>query len=151
MFRLKPADTFFREAQAQQVGILARVPLASGLLTGKLSRESTFSDDDHRQFNREGQAFDKGETFSGVPYEVGLDAVEELRRLVPAGATLAQLALRWILMFDAVSCAIPGAKNPAQARTNAEAADLPSLDRDVMAAVQRVYDDRIREYVHESW
>jgi aryl-alcohol dehydrogenase-like predicted oxidoreductase len=151
MFRLKPADTFFREAQAQQVGVLARVPLASGLLTGKLSRESTFSDDDHRQFNREGQAFDKGETFSGVPYEVGLDAVEELRRLVPAGASLAQLALRWILMFDAVSCAIPGAKNPAQARANAEAADLPSLDRDVMAAVQRVYDDRIRGHVHESW
>jgi len=151
MFRLKPADRFFREAQAQQVGILARVPLASGLLTGKLSRDSTFSDDDHRQFNRAGQAFDKGETFSGVPYEVGLAAVEELRPLVPAGASMAQLALRWILMFDAVSCAIPGARNPAQARANAEAADLPPLDGATMAAVRRVYDERIRAHVHESW
>jgi aryl-alcohol dehydrogenase-like predicted oxidoreductase len=151
MFRLKPSEQFFREARAQQVGILARVPLASGLLTGKLTGESTFAADDHRHFNREGEAFDKGETFSGVPFEAGLDAVEELQALVPAGATLAQMALRWILMFDAVSCAIPGAKNPAQARANADAADLPALDRDTMATVRRVYDERLRDIVHESW
>jgi aryl-alcohol dehydrogenase-like predicted oxidoreductase len=151
MFRLKPSEQFFREARAQEVGILARVPLASGLLTGKLTRESTFAADDHRHFNREGEAFDKGETFSGVPFAAGLDAVEELRALVPAGATLAQLALRWILMFDAVSCAIPGARSPVQARANADAADLPALDRDTMAAVRRVYDERLRDLVHESW
>jgi aryl-alcohol dehydrogenase-like predicted oxidoreductase len=151
MFRLKPAERFFPTAKERQVGILARVPLASGLLTGKLSRESTFAADDHRHFNREGQAFDKGETFSGVPFAVGLEAVEELRPLVPSGATLAQLALRWILMFDAVTCAIPGAKNPAQARANAAAADLPPVDEATLNAVRRVYDARVREYVHGSW
>jgi aryl-alcohol dehydrogenase-like predicted oxidoreductase len=151
MFRLKPAEQFFTEAKVKQVGILARVPLASGLLTGKLSKESTFAADDHRQFNREGQAFDKGETFSGVPFETGLAAVEELRLLVPPGATLAQLALRWILTFDAVSCAIPGARNPEQARANAVAADLPPIDETTMDAVRRIYDERIRERVHESW
>jgi aryl-alcohol dehydrogenase-like predicted oxidoreductase len=151
MFRLKPAELFFTEAKVKQVGILARVPLASGLLTGKLSKESTFAADDHRQFNREGQAFDKGETFSGVPFETGLAAVEELRLLVPPGATLAQLALRWILMFDAVSCAIPGARNPDQARANAVAADLPPIDETTLGAVRRIYDERIREHVHGSW
>ena len=151
MFRLKPAERLFTEAKAKQVGILARVPLASGLLTGKLSMESTFAADDHRQFNREGQAFDKGETFSGVPFETGLAAVEELRLLVPPGATLAQLALRWILMFDAVSCAIPGARNPDQARANAVAADLPPIDETTLGAVRRIYDERIREHVHGSW
>ena len=124
MFRLRPAQDFFPAARERGVGILARVPLASGLLTGKMRADSVFTAEDHRQFNREGQAFDKGETFSGVPYEVGLEAVERLRPLVPAGATLAQLALRWILMFDAVSCAIPGAKNARQARENAAAAAL---------------------------
>ena len=151
MFRLKPADAFFPEAKARRVGILARVPLASGLLTGKLRRDSKFEPDDHRQFNREGERFDKGETFSGVPYDVGLDAVERLRPLVPAGATLAQLALRWILMFDAVSCAIPGAKTPDQARENAAAAALPALDDKAMAAVRTLYDDKIRALVHASW
>ena len=151
MFRLKPAERFFDEAKAKQVGILARVPLASGLLAGKLSRASAFAADDHRRFNREGQAFDKGETFSGVPFETGLEAVEELRSLVPPGATLAQLALRWILMFDAVSCAIPGAKSPDQARANAAAADLPPIDTATLDAVRRIYDERIREHVHGSW
>jgi aryl-alcohol dehydrogenase-like predicted oxidoreductase len=151
MFRLKPAETFFGEARARQVGILARVPLASGLLTGKLRRESTFAADDHRNFNREGQAFDKGETFSGVPYETALDAVEALRPLVPAGATLTQLALRWILMFDAVSCAIPGARTETQARENAAASLLPPLSEAAMSAVRAVYDDRIRAHVHSSW
>ena len=152
MFRLKPAEEFFPEAKARRVGILARVPLASGLLTGKLRRDSTFEDDDHRRFNREGERFDKGETFSGVPYHVGLEAVERLRPLGPRGATtLAQLALRWILMFDAVSCAIPGAKTTAQARDNAAAADLPAVSEETMSAVREVYDDLIRPHVHTRW
>jgi len=151
MFRLKPAEAFFPAAKARQVGILARVPLASGLLTGKLRPDSSFAENDHRRFNREGAAFDKGETFSGVPYEVGLEAVESLRPLVPAGATLTQLALRWILMFDSVSCAIPGAKTEAQARDNCAAADLPPLDSATLAKVRALYDDRIRPLVHASW
>jgi aryl-alcohol dehydrogenase-like predicted oxidoreductase len=151
MFRTKPAESFFPEAKAARVGILARVPLASGLLTGKLTKDTTFASDDHRRFNRNGEAFDRGETFSGVPFEVGLQAVERLRPLVPGGATLAQLALRWILMFDSVSCAIPGAKTQAQARDNARAADLPPLDDRTMETVRAVYDDLIRSHVHSSW
>jgi aryl-alcohol dehydrogenase-like predicted oxidoreductase len=151
MLRLKPAEEFFGRAQARRVGILARVPLASGLLTGKLTRLSRFAADDHRAFNRDGEAFDKGETFSGVPYELGLEAVERLRPLVPAGATLAQLALRWILMFDAVSCAIPGAKTAEQARANAAAAELPALSPETMAAVRALYDEKLRPLVHASW
>jgi aryl-alcohol dehydrogenase-like predicted oxidoreductase len=151
MLRLKPAERFFPEAKARQVGILARVPLASGMLTGKLTRQSTFAADDHRAFNRKGEAFDKGETFSGVPYEVGLEAVEHLRPLVPAGASLAQLALRWILMFDAVTCAIPGAKTPGQAGDNAAAAELATLTPETMQAVRTVYDEKIRPLVHASW
>jgi aryl-alcohol dehydrogenase-like predicted oxidoreductase len=151
MFRLKPAEELFAEALRRRAGILARVPLASGMLTGKLTAGSTFANDDHRSFNREGEAFDKGETFSGVPYDVGLAAVERLRPLVPAGATLAQLALRWTLMFEAVSCAIPGAKTPKQARDNAAAADLPPLSPETMKAVRAVYDDLVRPHVHSSW
>ena len=113
MFRLKPAEELFAQAWNRHAGILARVPLASGMLTGKLTQASAFAADDHRSFNRHGEAFDKGETFSGVPYEIGLEAVETLRPLVPPGATLGQLALRWTLMFEAVSCAIPGARTPA--------------------------------------
>ncbi|HJR61213.1 MAG TPA: aldo/keto reductase [Vicinamibacterales bacterium] len=151
MFRLKPAEQVFPEAKARQVGILARVPLASGLLTGKLRPDSTFAADDHRQFNRHGEMFDKGETFSGVPYDVGLKAVERLRPRVPAGVTLAQLALRWILMFDAVTCAIPGARTEEQARGNARSASLPALDERTMAAVRDVYDEYIRPHVHSGW
>jgi aryl-alcohol dehydrogenase-like predicted oxidoreductase len=151
MLRLKPAEQFFPAAKAQRVGILARVPLASGMLTGKLTRQSTFAPDDHRSFNRNGEAFDKGETFSGVPFELGLEAVERLRPLVPQGASLAQLALRWILMFDAVSCAIPGAKTPRQAQDNAAAAALPALSPEAMQAVLSVYDEKIRPLVHGSW
>ncbi|HXY41293.1 MAG TPA: aldo/keto reductase [Vicinamibacteria bacterium] len=151
MMRLKPAAEFFPAAKARQVGILARVPLASGMLTGKLTRQSTFSADDHRSFNREGEAFDKGETFSGVPYEKGLELVERLRPLAPAGASMTQLALRFILMFDAVSCAIPGAKTPQQARDNAAAADLPPLPPETMRAAQALYDETIRPLVHASW
>jgi aryl-alcohol dehydrogenase-like predicted oxidoreductase len=151
MFRLKPAEELFAQAWSRHVGILARVPLASGLLTGKLTRASSFAADDHRSFNRNGEAFDRGETFSGVPFEIGLAAVERLRPLVPPGATLGQLALRWILMFEAVSCAIPGAKTPQQARDNAASADLSPLAADTMAAVRAVYDERIRPHVHASW
>jgi len=151
MFRLKPAERFFPAARARQVGILARVPLASGLLTGKLRPGQSFAEDDHRQFNREGQSFDKGETFSGVPYDAGLQAVEELRRVQPTGATLSQFALRWILQFPEVTCAIPGAKTPEQARENAAAGALPPLDAGTIAAVAKVYDERIRPHVHASW
>lgn len=151
MFRLKPSERVLPEAAAKQVGILARVPLASGLLTGKLSADTRFASDDHRHFNREGQAFDKGETLSGVPYEVGLAAVERLRALVPRDATLAQLALRWILMFEGVTCAIPGARTAPQARDNARAGSMPPLDAPVMKAVLAVYDEMIRPHVHTSW
>jgi aryl-alcohol dehydrogenase-like predicted oxidoreductase len=151
LFRTKPADEFFGEARAQQVGIIARVPLASGLLTGKLTAESRFESTDHRAFNRLGEMFDQGETFSGVPYDVGLEAVEELRPLAHAGTTLAQFALRWILMWDGVTCAIPGARTPAQARANAAAAFLPPIDDATMAAARHVYDRRIRPLVHSRW
>ena len=151
MLRLKPAEVFFPAARERRVGILARVPLASGLLSGKMTRATTFAADDHRHFNRNGEAFDKGETFSGVPFELGLEVVERLRALVPAGATLAQLALRWILMFDAVSCAIPGARSPEQARANVAAAELPPLPPATLAAVARIYDEAVRPLVHASW
>lgn len=151
LFRMKPAEAFFGEAHARRVGIIARVPLASGLLTGKLSAHSQFEPTDHRAFNRQGERFDQGETFSGVPYQVGLAAVEELRSLVPAGATLAQFALRWILMWDEVTCAIPGARTDAQARANAAAALLPPIDEATMAAARRIYDQRLRALVHARW
>ncbi len=151
IFRQRPAELFFGEAQKRQVGILARVPLASGLLTGKLNAASSFAADDHRAFNRHGEAFDRGETFSGVDFETGLKAVEELRELLPAGWSLPQFALRWILMFPAVSCAIPGAKNPAQAEANLQAADLPALDAASMDKVRAIYAARIRELVHHYW
>jgi aryl-alcohol dehydrogenase-like predicted oxidoreductase len=150
-FRLKPAEQFFAAAREADVGILARVPLASGLLTGKMSAQSQFAPDDHRTFNRHGEAFDKGETFSGVDFDSGLQAVEELRPHVPEGQTLAEFALRWILMFPEVSCAIPGAKNPAQVEANARAADLPPLSAAQMEAVQGVYDRLIRPGVHGLW
>jgi aryl-alcohol dehydrogenase-like predicted oxidoreductase len=151
MFRLRPSELFFREAQRRQVAVIARVPLASGLLTGKMTAQTAFSTDDHRNFNRYGQAFDRGETFSGVDYEAGLQAVEELRALVPQGATLAQLALRWILMFEAVTCVIPGAKRPSQAEDNIAAADLPALTTDQMQAVASIYNKSIRAQVHHRW
>jgi aryl-alcohol dehydrogenase-like predicted oxidoreductase len=151
MLRHKPAERFFGAAKQRSVGILARVPLASGLLTGRMTKDSTFEADDHRRFNRNGEAFDKGETFSGVPFDVGLAVVERLRPLVPEGATLAQLALRWTLMFDAVTCAIPGAKTPEQARANAASAGLAPLPPETMRAVERIYDEAVRPLVHASW
>jgi aryl-alcohol dehydrogenase-like predicted oxidoreductase len=151
MFRHRPAELFFAEAKRRRVGILARVPLASGLLTGKLTRETTFESSDHRQFNRHGEAFDVGETFSGVDYETGLRAVEELKAICPPGWTLTQFALRWILMFDAVTCAIPGAKRPEQAAENCAAADLPPVSDKTMDVVRRIYDQHIRAQVHHRW
>lgn len=151
MFRLKPAEQFFRAAQERKVGILARVPLASGLLSGKLTRDTQFSASDHRNYNRHGESFDQGETFSGVDYETGLQAVDELRSLAPEGASLAQLALRWILMFPAVSAAIPGAKNVQQAESNVRAAELPPLSEEAMARVQDVYDRYFRAAIHDRW
>jgi aryl-alcohol dehydrogenase-like predicted oxidoreductase len=150
-FRQRPAGVFFEQAVKRDVGVIVRVPLASGLLSGKYTRETTFGADDHRTFNRHGELFDVGETFAGVPFEAGLDAVEELRPVVPSGASMAQFALRWILMHDAVSTVIPGARNPEQARANAAAADLAPLDASVMAHVAAVYDQRIAQYVHQRW
>ncbi|WP_213803976.1 aldo/keto reductase [Granulicella sp. dw_53] len=150
-FRQRPAELFFEQAKKRQVGILARVPLASGMLTGKLTKQSQFAADDHRNFNRHGESFDMGETFSGVDYDVALEAVKELRALLPEGMTMPQMALRWILMFDAVSCAIPGGKKPEQVADNARASDLPALSDAVMEGVRRVYDAKVRELVHQRW
>ena len=151
IFRQRPSELFFSEAKRRKVGILARVPLSSGMLTGKMSKQTAFESDDHRQYNRHGEEFDRGETFSGVDYDLSLQAVEELRALVPDGMTMAQFALRWILMFDAVTCVIPGAKRPSQAEDNAAAADLPPLDEETMAKVKEIYDRLIREQVHHYW
>lgn len=151
MFRHRPAELLFEQAKKRKVGILARVPLASGMLTGKLKPESTFAPDDHRAFNRHGEAFDRGETFSGIDYAVGLRAVDELKAICPPGLSMVQFALRWILMFDAVTCAIPGAKRPSQADGNFSAADLPPLPKETMAQVRSVYDHYIRELVHQYW
>jgi len=150
-FRQRPSDLFFDRAKRKKVGILARVPLASGLLTGKLRSNSSFAVDDHRNFNRHGEAFDVGETFSGVDYNLGLEAAEEIRRLLPEGVSMSQFALRWILMFDAVSCAIPGGKRPEQVAENCRASDLPPLTPEALAGVQRVYNDKIRPLVHHRW
>jgi aryl-alcohol dehydrogenase-like predicted oxidoreductase len=151
IFRQRPAELFFREAQRRQVGILARLPLSSGMLTGKLTAASTFSGDDHRQFNRDGAAFDRGETFSGVPYTTGLSVVEELRPLVPPGTPMATWALRWILMDPAVTCAIPGGKRPSQVDENVAAADLPPLPDATLAKIREIYDRRLRPLVHHYW
>jgi aryl-alcohol dehydrogenase-like predicted oxidoreductase len=151
MFRQRPAEHFLAEAARRGVATLIRVPLASGMLTGKLRADSQFAANDHRHFNRHGEAFDVGETFSGVPYQVGLEAVEELRKLVPAGATLAQMALRWILMFDGVSTIIPGGKNPQQVEDNCAASAVGALSEEQMRAVRSIYDRYIRPHVHQRW
>ncbi len=151
VFRQRPAELFFDQARKRDVGVIVRVPLASGLLTGKLASDSAFSADDHRAFNRHGESFDVGETFAGVDYEVGLEVVEELRPLVPPGATLAQLALRWILGFQAVSTIIPGAKTPDQARQNAAAADLAPLPEPTLRRIDELYRERIAPHVHHRW
>ncbi|KZS54658.1 aldo/keto reductase [Rhizobium anhuiense] len=151
IFRQRPDHLFFQEARRKNVAIIARVPLASGLLSGKITRDTHFASDDHRNFNRHGEAFDVGETFAGVPFEVGLQAVEEVRKLVPAGATMAAFALRWILMAEAVTVVIPGARNAEQAKANAAAADLAPLSADVMAATREIYERLIAPHVHQRW
>ncbi|MBB3999276.1 aldo/keto reductase [Aureimonas pseudogalii] len=151
MFRHRPAELFFPEAARRDVGVIVRVPLASGMLTGKMDGGSVFAADDHRNFNRHGEAFDVGETFSGVPYDAALEAVEALRSLVPGDASMAQFALRWILMEEAVSVVIPGAKNRDQAVANAGASALPSIPADVMDGVRSIYHDRIAPHVHQRW
>jgi len=150
-FRHRPAELFFERAKQKRVGILARVPLASGMLTGKLTAHSEFAADDHRNFNRHGEAFNVGETFSGVDYATGLEVVEALRGLLPPGVSVTQLALRWILMFDAVTCAIPGGKRPEQVAENCAASDLAPLTEVAMNAVRELYDRRIRAAVHQRW
>ena len=151
IFRQSPIEDFFPEARKRKVGIIARVPLASGLLTGRMNAKTTFARDDHRSFNRDGAAFDKGETFSGVDFETGLKAVEELRGLVPAGATMAQMALRWISMFPEVTCSVPGAKRPSQAEDNVRAVDLPPLSEATMQKIRQIYDQHIRSQVRQLW
>ncbi|MEI6255736.1 MAG: aldo/keto reductase [Planctomycetota bacterium] len=150
-FRLRPAELFFAKALKRQVAVIARVPLASGLLSGKFTPATEFPADDHRAFNRDGAGFDKGETFSGVDYDTGLTAVDRLRPLVPPGTTLAQFALQWILSFPAVTSVIPGGRRPVQVIDNARAADLPALSPETLAGVQEIYDDAIRPLVHHRW
>ena len=150
-FRQRPANEFFPIARQQRVGIMARVPLASGMLTGKLRRDSTFAADDHRNFNRHGEQFDVGETFSGVDYDAGLEAVEQIWQLLPANLSMSQFALRWILMFDSVTCAIPGGKNPEQVANNCKASDLPPISSETMESVKTIYDQKIKPLVHNRW
>ena len=151
MFRHRPAELFFKEAAKRNVGIIIRVPLASGMLTGKLKPDTSFEADDHRKFNRHGEAFDRGETFSGVDYNTGLKAVDELKSICPKEMTLAQFALRWILMFEEVTCTIPGAKRPSQAEENIAVAYMPALSDELMKKVGSIYDGKIRELVHHYW
>lgn len=151
IFRQRPKELFFAEAQRRKVGILARVPLSSGMLTGKFTKDSQFEKDDHRAFNREGEEFDRGETFSGVDYDIGLQAVDELRPLVPDGMSMTQMALRWILMFPAVTCAIPGGKRVDQVSENVKAADFPPLPDESMSVIDTIYNQKIRPRVHHYW
>ena len=151
MFRQRPAELFFREARRRKVGIIVRVPLASGLLTGRMSARTRFSRDDHRSYNRKGEAFDRGETFSGVDFEEGLRAVDELKAIAPRGMTMSQFALRWILMSEAVSCVIPGAKRPGQVEENCSAADFPRIPGATMRRVREIYERRVMQAVHQRW
>ena len=151
IFRVRPSELFFDLARKAKVAILARVPLASGLLTGKMTSHTNFPENDHRNYNRHGEAFDVGETFSGVDFKTGLHAVEEIRSLVPESMSMAQFALRWILMFDAVTLAIPGAKNPSQAIANAQSSDLPPIEKSTMQKLNEIYDHLIRPLVHQRW
>ena len=151
IFRQRPAELFFAEARRRKVGILARVPLASGLLTGKFRPDAAFERDDHRSFNRRGEAFDRGETFSGVDFALGLKAVEALRPLTPPGVSLGQMALRWILMFPEITCAIPGAKRPDQVEENVRASELPALTDETMRNIRAVYNRMVRNEVHHRW
>jgi aryl-alcohol dehydrogenase-like predicted oxidoreductase len=151
LFRQRADELFMREARKRGIAVIVRVPLASGLLTGKMKADTTFSSDDHRHFNRDGQAFDKGETFAGVPYDVALEAVERIRPLVPEGVTMAQFALRWILMNESVTTVIPGAKNAAQATANNAASGIAPLTDSTMTALSALYRETIAPFVHHRW
>ncbi|MBL8099746.1 MAG: aldo/keto reductase [Anaerolineales bacterium] len=151
IFRQRPSHLFFEQAIKKKVGILARLPLSSGMLTGKFNANSTFESTDHRAFNREGASFNKGETFSGFDYETGLKAVESLRKIIPSNMTMAEFALRWILMFPAVTCAIPGAKRPSQVEENVRAADLPEISESIMKQVEALYNEQVKAHVHHLW
>jgi len=151
LFRQRPAELFFKEAKKKDIGIIVRVPLASGLLTGKFSADTTFESQDHRNFNREGASFDKGETFSGINYELGLKAVEELKALFPETPNLAPIALQWILSFDEVSCIIPGASNESQVLSNLSVYDMPELTPEKIAAMNAIYEKYIKKEVHQLW
>jgi len=151
MFRQRPAELFFDQAKKKQVGILARVPLSSGMLTGKFSKNTKFKEDDHRKFNRFGEAFDRGETFSGVDFDISLKTVEELKSICPENFTMTHFALKWILMFDAVTCAIPGAKTSEQVEENLSAIHLPSLSEATMIEVKSIYEKYIKNTVHQLW
>ncbi|MFP4112602.1 MAG: aldo/keto reductase [Candidatus Woesearchaeota archaeon] len=151
MFRQRPMELFFKECEKRNIGVIVRVPLASGLLTGKMSKDSTFSKDDHRNFNRNGEAFDKGETFAGVDFEKGLEAVEELKKIKPDNFTMAQFALKWILMFPAVSTVIAGAKNEKQVNDNTASSELPELDEETMDKVREIYEKYVKDDVHHIW
>ncbi|MFV5697972.1 aldo/keto reductase [Flavobacterium sp. ZT3R17] len=151
LFRQRPSELFFKEALKRDVGIIGRVPLASGLLTGKFNTQTTFDIQDHRNFNRNGDAFDKGETFSGINYELGLKAVEELKALFPNATNLAPIALQWILSFDEVSCIIPGASNESHVLSNLSVYDLPKLTYEKITAMNEIYERYIKPEVHQLW
>jgi len=151
LFRQRPSELFFKEAAKRNVGIIVRVPLASGLLSGKFSSTSTFTQEDHRNFNRDGAAFDKGETFSGIDYETGLKAVNELKKLFPNVTNLAPIALKWILQFPEVSCIIPGASNAKQMQSNVSALSLPDFTTEQLAFMKEIYDSFIKKEVHQLW
>jgi len=151
IFRQRPAELFFSLAREREVGILVRLPLASGLLSGKINKETRFAANDHRSYNRFGERFDRGETFSGVDLEAAYDAVEEIRQHLPAGVSMAAFAMRWILQHPEVSCVIPGARNELQAAENARASDLPPLTADQMNTLKRIYEEKIAPLVHQRW
>ena len=151
VFRQRPAELFFQEAKKKNIGIIVRVPLASGLLSGKMTKDTSFPKNDHRNYNRQGQAFDVGETFAGVPFETGLQAVEKLKKIKPEAYSMPQFALKWILMHDAVSTVIPGGKRPEQVEDNTKASELPKLSNKVMKKVNKVYSDYIKPHVHQRW
>jgi aryl-alcohol dehydrogenase-like predicted oxidoreductase len=151
MFRQRPAELFFEQAQKKNVGVIVRVPLASGLLTGKFSKDSSFGEGDHRQFNRNGEHFDKGETFAGIDYDLGLKAVEELKAVFPRQENLAQIALKWILGFDAVSCIIPGASKVEQVVSNLAASEIQEISETQKEAINKIYDKYVKKSVHQLW
>ncbi len=151
IFRQRPSELFFEQCKKKNIAVIARVPLASGLLTGKMSLATKFPEDDHRNYNRQGKFFDVGETFSGVDFEIGLKAVEELKRIKPDDISCVQMALKWILMHSEVSCVIPGAKNTKQLEENISASELTDLDPDVLKGVKIIYEKFIKPKVHHRW